>query len=191
MKNSRNRGKPKSADGHSSDMKAAGIDFNPGPHAPGAAEPTLHCPAEAARRRAALSPRGPVAGRRQRRGRLMRSPQTLTVTGHGAHGKRGRVRRRAGLLHLRRHTLGAARRPTDGQGAARFRRAAHEEMAHNGGGCPPVGVLQGRRRRAGAAGTRPATGNRPTSFRGDEQRATDGNGGTAHAPFPSKETEKP
>ena len=40
LKNGRNRGKPKSADGHSSDMRAAGIDFNPGPHAPGAAAPT-------------------------------------------------------------------------------------------------------------------------------------------------------
>ena len=33
MKNGRNREKPKSSDGHSSDMKVAGIDFNPGPDA--------------------------------------------------------------------------------------------------------------------------------------------------------------
>ena len=91
----------------------------------------------------------------------------------GAH--RSRPRRRSGLGK-------AVPLPGLGVDAARFRR-----MARRGAGCPPVSVLQGRRRRDGAAGTRPATGNRPRSFRGDEQRATDGNG--SHS-LPCKETEK-
>ena len=70
MKNGRNREKPKSSDGHSSDMKVAGIDFNPGPDAPGAAAPPLHHPAEAARRR-------------QRVGEPMSAPPTLTVISLG------------------------------------------------------------------------------------------------------------
>ena len=104
MKNGRNRGKPKSADGHSSDVRAAGVDFNPGPHAPGAAEPTLDCPAEAARRRRGgetMSAPPHVDSHQPGRGR--------PVSGRGAHGTRGRVRPSAGLRRLRRRTLGAAR----------------------------------------------------------------------------------
>ena len=70
MKNGKNRERPKSSDGHSSDMKVAGIDFNPGPDAPGAAAPPLHRPAEAARRR-------------RRGGEPMSAPPTLTAISLG------------------------------------------------------------------------------------------------------------
>ncbi len=41
MKAAGNRGKPKSAGGRSSDMRAAGVDFNPGPDAEERLRPTV------------------------------------------------------------------------------------------------------------------------------------------------------
>ena len=147
MKNGRNFGKPKSTDGHSSDVRAAGMDFNPGPDAPGTAAPTLHRPAE--------------AGRRQRGGEPMSAPPTSTaISLGGASSHRSWRSWQAGAPPTACRTAASHRRPR------RFRCAAHEEMAQNRGGGPPVSVLQGRRRRAGSAGTRPATGNQPTVLPG-------------------------
>ena len=110
----------------------------------------------------------------------MSAPPTSTaISLGGASSHRSWRSWQAGAPPTACRTAASHRRPR------RFRRAAHEEMAQNRGGCPPVSVLQGRRRRAGSSGTRPATGNRPTGPSGamnNHQRT--GASELAHAPFP-------